>query len=831
MAKITMTKPSNSGVALGGIGTGSVELLPDGEFHYWQVANPKSWASVSRAPDNDDSESGVGALSFWIRTKTADGKPIIRKLGMKTDPEDFTYRMFGWNKPVERIEYDGKFPVCDLDYIDRGLPCKLHLRAVSPFVPHQSDIAATPGFYLEFTVENTSDKEQTVSLLGTLIPEFADREYGMENELVRFGNAVGVFSKSLEPEEWPRGYQFPANYGNLCFTVSGDGESTYVVGEYDRYLREYITWSPVYGVTQESILFDFRESGHLPNSTVGKKPRPLPLYPEDLTDEALDRIIAEYTALPWGASVLEHIRHTYPDFPSTREEKETMIPHLAEQVGNLKGSAFGASALANEVTLAPGESAKVRFVLSWHFPFHRNPDGKVLGHYYETLYENAAASNKFLVENPSVFDRAAALTDLLFTTDLPEVYPEAWSSQLETVVKGSWYLKDGKFGLWEGLSYCGFHTTDITYHASFGLLALFPDLQKKQMKMGAAFQREDGRVHHFFTPDLEHVDNGFDRVDMNPQLVLMVLRDYLFTGDKAYLTDLWPHVTRAMDSIAELDQNGDGLPDTGTKRNTYDAWNFSGTPTYISVLWLAALKAAVMIARRVGDDARAKAWAETLEKGKASLETLLWNGSYYNLWRDDTQTDESLMTDQLDGEWFLRMMGIGGNLPDERVRAVLEVIYAENFDHEAGLVNATCPEGKSTSLATYENCQAEAVWTGIGYLMAAMAMAVGRRDLADMGVQSIYDNQASFGALWDHWECGHHYTRPMSSWTTLNAALGLFVDAENRNVRLNPIAKDITLPLVLPDALAVVTVRDGICELKCVEGNLNDWSIVCKPVR
>ena len=36
-------------------------------------------------------------------------------------------------------------------------------------------------------------------------------------------------------------------------------------------------------------------------------------------------------------------------------------------------------------------------------------------------------------------------------------------------------------GLWEGLGSCGFHTTDITYHASFGLLALFPDLQKKQM--------------------------------------------------------------------------------------------------------------------------------------------------------------------------------------------------------------------------------------------------------------------------------------------------------------------------------------------------------------
>ena len=38
-AKITTTKNHTSGIALGGIGSGSVELLPDGEFHYWLIAN------------------------------------------------------------------------------------------------------------------------------------------------------------------------------------------------------------------------------------------------------------------------------------------------------------------------------------------------------------------------------------------------------------------------------------------------------------------------------------------------------------------------------------------------------------------------------------------------------------------------------------------------------------------------------------------------------------------------------------------------------------------------------------------------------------------------
>ena len=78
------------------------------------------------------------------------------------------------------------------------------------------------------------------------------------------------------------------------------------------------------------------------------------------------------------------------------------------------------------------------------------------------------------------------------------------------------------------------------------------------------------------------------------------------------------------------------------------------------------------------------------------------------------------MTDQLDGEWFLRMAGIGGNLPDERVRAVLSEIFSHNYTPDGGLVNVTCPEDRPVTLQTYRNCQAEANWTGIGYAFAAL---------------------------------------------------------------------------------------------------------------
>ena len=54
MARITTTKPHTSGIALGGIGSGSVELMPDGEFHYWLIANqPRITESCCEAKVDD----------------------------------------------------------------------------------------------------------------------------------------------------------------------------------------------------------------------------------------------------------------------------------------------------------------------------------------------------------------------------------------------------------------------------------------------------------------------------------------------------------------------------------------------------------------------------------------------------------------------------------------------------------------------------------------------------------------------------------------------------------------------------------------------------------
>ncbi len=820
MARIIMTKPSESGIALGGIGAGSVELMPDGEFHFWQIANPPRMTKICWENKEEDGERFTGALSFWVRAGRDGERTVVRKLGMKTDPDDFTYRLFPWNKPVEKIVFDGRFPVCKLSYEDGALPCRLTGRAVAPFVPHRTDIAATPGFYMDLSVENPGDEPLTVSLLGTLVPEFCNED-GCRNELSETADGVAVTMRPARQTEAP-------DCGEACFSIGGDGEKSYIAGEYRRFIREYIFDDDAFGVSQESVLFGFRETGSLPNSEVGTPPPGIPEEMDPLSDEAVADLFNTYIQYPFAASVLRRIRETQPAFPANRAEQVTFLKSLRGQDRlKVQPEQFGAAALCSKVTLAPGETKTVRFVLTWYFPNHFSKDGRRLGHYYENLFRGAADANAFLRNHRSeAFDKAVAFSKLLYNTDMPAVYPDCWSGHLNTIIKSAWYLKDGKFGLWEGQGFCGFHTTDITYHASFGLLALFPDLQLGQMRMGAAFQREDGRVHHCFSPDLDHVNGGYDRVDMNNQFVLMVLRDYLYTGDRDYLKEMWPHVIRAIDAIGTLDSDGDGLPDRDTKRNTYDAWNFSGTPVYISILWLAALKAAARMADETGDAVRADAWRDLLKTGLASLEKRLWNGTYYDLWQSGDEKDESLMTDQLDGEWFLRAAGIGGNLPDDRIRAVLRVILEQNFEPDSGLINATCPAGRRTTLYSNKNCQTEAVWTGIGYLTAALCLRVGLRGDADALVTAIHDNQARFGALWDHWECGHHYTRPMSSWTTLTAALGLQVDAARKILRLEPIADNITLPLCLPGILGTVTVENGKASIRLTEGSLDGWTVL-----
>jgi hypothetical protein len=611
-----------------------------------------------------------------------------------------------------------------------------------------------------------------------------------------------------------------------------------MAGEYEEITRGLITWpaheiDALYNMEWEYWPTFLRDTGRLGNSDGGTCPTGL-LPKTDaeidaLTPERQRALVAELDRYPFARNFAQRLRQVDPRATDSSAGLTRFLKEMRQRISvfsNLWGHRrqWGDGALCSTLTLQPDEEKEIVFALGWHFPWHFAKSGTALGHMYENWFADALAVTRFLVENyPRQRAAVEVFTQTLFDTTLDEAFPEAWTAQLSTLLKSSWWTKDGRFAVWEGEGCCGLHTTDITYAGSFPLIALFPDLQKNQMTMGAQYQRPSGEVHHMFTPDLHTVDEGgYKRVDMNPQFVLLVCRDYLQTADRAYLDTLWPHVERAMAFTQTLDGDGDGLPDRNTRHNTYDLWSFFGTPSFIASLWLAALRAAAYLARQLGRTAQAEQWEATLAKAAPAFDRKLWNGEYYSLWVDGAERDEICMADQIDGEWFTSLIGLGHALPRARVVAALQAILRYNYQPDVGLNNATYPPTAVKRLPTFNNVQAIGVFSGIEYLLASMLLDFGLPADALNIVRTIDDRYRRNGRIWNHLECGDHYYRAMSSWALLPAASGFKLDLPRRLLHVQPTVT--TTPFRAPwfasCAWGVLEQRPDHLLLECRGGHL-----------
>jgi len=754
----------NSGIPLGGVGTGSVEIRPDGLFHDWEIFNAGPWNPNSPACKGGPAMNPED-LVFVVRTKDAADHVLTRYLALREQLHNLYH--FAWIRSVEAISFAGTFPVARLTYIDDELPVQLEAEVFSPFVPLDSRTSGTPGFYVHFNIENLTDEPVEVSILGIIRnPSGCNQEARKpHNKLVDMDEALAI---TLGADDLTQG---ACSTGDMTFAALG-GEISFVTGCTLDEVKGVAFRSSPYGLKLQTFLHTFQDEGQLPNLNA-ELPRRLAedFKASDLTVDQRQKLLGELLEYPFVHDKHARFHLVDPEIADSPEFLDEIAKNLAELSD--KKSEWGYGALCSSQTLSAEAQASALFTLGWHFPNHISPTGENIGHMYEHWFTSSLEVVEFMIDNfADIRLDTIALPESIHNSSLPAEAADAVTGQMSTLTKCTWWTRAGHFGVWEGLGCCGFHTTDITYQGSFPIISLFPDLQKMQMEHGAKFQREDGRVHHFFIPDFSKVDNGFDRVDMNQQFVMLAARDYLWTGDRGYLERLWPHIIRAMDNTALLDSDGDGLPDTDTRRNTYDVWDFKGCPSYIASLWLGALKAAIRLANEMGDKDRAAAWQSIYDNGLASFEDKLWNGEYYVLWRDGDEIDECCMSDQMSGDWFASACGWGNILKPERIKQALETIVCHNFHPGEGLLNATYPPGSKRRMAASGNWQADAPWTGIEYTVAALLIEYGMVAEGLAIVRDIHDRYLRAGRFWNHVECGGHYYRAMSSWTLLIALSG-----------------------------------------------------------
>ena len=794
MALIERTIENTSGIPLGGIGTGSVEVREDGLFHEWQVFNLGRWSPQSPQPQCCGSTPAIPTMrpedfTFIVRTETAGGGVKVRRLAMREQLNNL-YSM-AWLKCVESIRFWGEFPVARLEYNDDTLPVEIAAEVFAPFIPHNPRESASPGFNVRFAVKNTSGEPVKVSILASLANPIpcGERVHTVQQEA---GRTMVTLSAEGNGADEPYA-------GSITLGVRGGkaAEHSFIAGTYEDDRKGIFIWNKTYGLAARSCLFDFRQTGELPNLPADRAPEDIP---DDFKAEALsaaDRKRLLGKLLRHSAFYYKHKRIVDCD-PALLRGDDKLIAFLNDVAAEMKNCfrarkpAWRDALLCSKNEIAPQDEATVLFSVGWFFPNHISPKSGNIGHMYANWFKSSADVCRHLM---TTIDTARAKTvgfaETLFDTTLDYFVADSISSQLSTIPKCTWWTRDGDFGVWEGLGCCGFHTTDITYDGSFSLIALFPTLQKQQMMMGAKHQRDDGRIPHFFTPDFSQTDGDYGRTDMNPQFVLLAARDYLWTGDRKFLESIWGHVVKAIENTKLLDGDDDGLPDHDCERQTYDAWDFYGCPSYIASLWLASLKAGIRLAEEMGDAKKAARWKAWYATGVKSFEQL-WNGEYYVLWKEmhkGGRVDECCMTDQIDGDWFTALMGWGNVLPVERIRAALRAIFKYNYSTEDGLKNANYPPGKQPRISTYMNLQQEAPWTGIEYAIAAMYIDYGLVAEGIEVVRNIYERYRRAGRVWNHVECGDHYYRAMSSWGLLLAVSGFRVDVPGGKLTIAPAIK------------------------------------------
>lgn len=818
---VTQRQEQLSGMALGGLGTGSVEIRPNGCLEDWEIFNLGKWACTDPKRCHKENLPGYekNILPFYIRTRQA-GEVVVRRLCHSRDTLGFRSQMYSFLKNIETIYWTPDFPICHVAYEDPELPVKVEAEFASPFIPHDTRTSGMPGFYVTFQITNDSEQETEVSLLGTLKNPV---NRGLENRQLK--NSVIQAEGRTTLLMGSRSEEKREQNGSIALSVAG-GEHSYITGDYSDFFEAYVLGGP-YGISEESCLFGFRRNGSLPDlGWEEKDERLLSLTPEAveaLEETEADELLESAKRLASGFRPWKRLREVRPDLLEQPEGRKKMLQILLKKYLEFEQNpnhGFGDGALCSKILLKPGETGEIRFLVTWHFPNHWSSAGNYVGHRYCRWQKDAAESAGFLMEkSDEILNKVRCFSETLQSGTIPREFAGNWVAQANTLIKCSWWAEDGDFGIWEGLGSCGFHTMDITYHSSFMLLALFPELQLGQMRMGLKFQREDGRVHHFFTPDFGHVDDGFDRVDMNPQFVLMVCRDYLWTGDRAYLEEMWQPVVRAMDSTERLDSDGDGLPDTDTGANTYDAWKLRGTPAYIAGLWLAALSAAAELAREMGDAEKREHWVEIFEKGKKSFQAL-WNGEYFSLWKDGEERDECLMSGQLDAAWYCRLIGIPGYVEEEQIRSVLAKVWENNYSREGGLINASYPQGKMPTLYTYGNVQVEANWSGVEYAIASMFLEMGCKEQARELAGNVENRYYRAGRIFNHEECGEHYCRPLSAWTLMLSLSGLKIDCPHREISVCPVESSMAIPWFTPQGYGVMEYGVKGLRMRCLEGNL-----------
>eukprot|EP00624_Nannochloropsis_granulata_P005837 evm.model.NODE_4170_length_6426_cov_20.221910.4 len=230
--------------------------------------------------------------------------------------------------------------------------------------------------------------------------------------------------------------------------------------------------------------------------------------------------------------------------------------------------------------------------------------------------------------------------------------------------------------------------------------------------------------------------------DLGPKLVLQAHRDYVATGSVPFVMTLWPILRHVMETaLAAFDLDGDGLiENSGFPDQTYDIWTVEGPSAYTGGLWVAALTAMAALGEIVEKEGRKEGGREEgvetrgivshytalATKARGAYVGHLWNGRYFDYDNSGSAHQDSIMADQMAGQWYARACGLAPVVVGVQARSSLTTVFNFNVrkfaDGRSGAVNGMRPDGQVDDTCM----QSQEVWTGTTYSVAAAMLQEAR---------------------------------------------------------------------------------------------------------
>ena len=759
---------------LGGLGTGCIGLAGDGRLVDWEIFN------------RPDKGSANGFSHFAIKAEAGGEVLDARVLHGDLQPPYVgqltggSYSGFGFGPRREHlaglphfreVEFRGEYPMAALTFKERKFPGRVTMTAFNPLIPLNDKDSGLPAAFFEIEVKNTTKRRLTYTICGTLRNPLPAHNV---NRVRRRGDltALHLTSEGLSSDD-------PAH-----------GDMTLATDAADVSHQQYWFVSPSLWFSDLEVYWrDFTSPGPLRNR--------------------------RYTPARAG-------RGTH-------------------------------ATIAARCQVPPGGTATIRFVISWSFPNCENywdsaaPDrARKAGvpvrwrNYYATLFPDSLATAAYALKNwPRLRRDTLAFKDALFQSDLPPAALDAVSANL-AILKSPTVLRleDGTFYGWEGChsgaGCCEGSCTHVWNYAQ-ALAFLFPKLERSlrdadfeynqspQGGMSFRMQLPLGSGRSSFRPCADGQFGG----------VMKTYRDWKVCGDTEWLRALWPAVRKSIE-FAWSDRNEDRWDPGktgvlhGRQHHTLDMELF-GPNSWLTGLYLGALKAGAEMAEHLGEAAAAQEYRRLFARGKAWVEDHLFNGDYYHQLIDLTdrsiprrfgasdaywdeehgeirhQIGEGCSIDQVVAQWHADLYGLGEIFDPRRTARALRAIYRHNFkpsmrdfpnpcrvyclNDEAGLIICDWPAGKRQPVtpAPYSS----ETMNGFEYAAAAHMIQAG---LVEQGMRIVEALRARYDGEkrnpWNEFECGSNYARSLASYALLNAFSGFSFDLVRGLVGFDPVRLD-----------------------------------------